>query len=88
MLSSRQLISIVIPVYNEQECLPEMFKRLSTMMARVSEPVEIECIFVDDGSIDNSLLLLKDEASKKKSFKIISFSRNFFKCLFSVSAID
>ncbi|NCB17856.1 MAG: glycosyltransferase [Synergistales bacterium] len=50
------LVSVVIPVYNEEECLPHLFPRLRSSMEEMNRPYEI--IFVNDGSRDRSLQLL------------------------------
>jgi len=68
-------ISIVIPCYNEEQVLPELFKRLTAVVNKWSYEVEIICI--NDGSTDNTWKLLKDQAKKDKRWKVISFSRNF-----------
>ncbi|MDA1338189.1 MAG: glycosyltransferase [bacterium] len=68
-------ISIVIPCYNEQEVLPELFKRLTSVTNAWEYNVEMICI--NDGSKDNTWQLLKQQADKDSRWKIISFSRNF-----------
>jgi polyisoprenyl-phosphate glycosyltransferase len=69
-------ISIVIPSYNESENIKEVYRRtLETIKKNNIEKYEI--IFVENGSKDNSLELLKEINSKDKSVKIISLSRNF-----------
>jgi dolichol-phosphate mannosyltransferase len=68
-------ISIVIPVYNESECLPELYSRLVTVLEKQRKPFEI--IFVNDNSTDSSLLFLKQTAQKDHRVKILNLSRNF-----------
>jgi len=68
-------ISIVIPCYNEQEVLPELFKRLTAVTNAWKYNVEMICI--NDGSKDNTWQLLKQQVDKDSRWKIISFSRNF-----------
>jgi len=68
-------LSIVIPVYFEENVIGVIYSRLKDILSRISYNYEI--IFVDDGSMDRTLELLKEIASKDKSVKIISFSRNF-----------
>ena len=76
-----KLISIIVPCYNEQEALPifynEMCKVASSMMVKF--PVEFEFLFIDDGSKDRTLSMIKDLSSKDSRVKYISFSRNFRK---------
>lgn len=68
------LVSVVIPIYNEENIIQELFKRLNKTL---KEFEEFEVIFVNDGSKDNSLTLLKQIHSTDERFKIINFSRNF-----------
>lgn len=67
--------SIVVPVYNEQESVENCYSQLKKVLNTLKENNEI--IFVNDGSTDGSLQILKDIAKKDKSVKIISLSRNF-----------
>lgn len=66
--------SVIVPAFNEQEVLPLSYPRLKEVMDNIGE---YELIFVNDGSRDNTLALLKDIALKDKSVKVLSFSRNF-----------
>jgi glycosyltransferase involved in cell wall biosynthesis len=67
--------SIVIPVYNEAEVLPSLYDRLTRVMEGLVESYEI--IFVNDGSQDDSSLLLRDFRARDERVKFLSFSRNF-----------
>ena len=67
--------SIVVPVFNEQEAIPLFYQAVVPVMDKLNEPYEL--IFVNDGSRDNTLLVLKDLASKDERVKVLSFSRNF-----------
>jgi polyisoprenyl-phosphate glycosyltransferase len=67
-------LSVVIPIYNEEENIPELYNRL---MVSLKQIVGYEIIFVDDGSSDDSFSLLKDIAAENKAVKVIKFSRNF-----------
>jgi len=66
-------ISLIIPVYNEQENIPVVFDRVSSVL--VGESFEV--IFIDDGSTDHSLKVLQGLSEKSVFLKVISFSRNF-----------
>lgn len=68
-------LSIVIPVYNEEAVLDELISRLQKAGAQISPDYEL--VFVNDGSSDNSLALLKDYSSRNSHIRYISFSRNF-----------
>lgn len=67
--------SIVIPVYNEDEVIHETYKRLKSVMDSTGEGYEL--LFVNDGSSDQTALILKECSDKDKSVKLIDFSRNF-----------
>ncbi len=71
---SNAKIAIVIPVYNEKENLPTLMQRLTAVMQSLGKSYEI--IFIDDGSRDNSLEILK-EFSQKPSVKIVELTRNY-----------
>ena len=69
-------ISIIVPMYNEQEVINECFARLEKVLTNLPE-YEYEILFVNDGSRDKTLEILTEIADKNKNVKIISFSRNF-----------
>ena len=69
-------ISLVIPVFNEQEVLPELFKRLEQVAVSNTEIFQLSIIFVDDGSTDESVNIIKQKSTDLE-FKMIQFSRNF-----------
>lgn len=75
---SKQLISIVIPCYNEEQTLPIIYEELGKVVAGMQE-YEFEYLFVNDGSKDKTLCLLKELAEKDERVKYVSFSRNFGK---------
>lgn len=69
-------ISLIIPIYNEEKNIPILYDRITSVMKRgVKEPYEI--IFVDDGSIDNSLRILRELKIRDSRVRYVSFSRNF-----------
>ncbi len=69
------MFSIVVPVYNEQEVLTELFRRIKLVMDGLNEPWEL--ILVDDGSRDDSARIIQDLHGSDSRVKGISFSRNF-----------
>ena len=69
-------LSIVIPMYYEEEVVNECYNRLEKVMSTV-EGYDYEIIFVNDGSKDKTLELLTEIANKNEKVKILSFSRNF-----------
>ena len=69
-------LSLVIPVYNEQDNLPFLFEAINNVMNSLNQTWE--AILVDDGSQDNSLAVLNEYAKKDTShIRVISFRRNF-----------
>jgi len=69
-------ISIVIPSYNESKNINEVYRRTVDIIKKINIK-KYEIIFIENGSKDNSLELLKKINSEDKSVKIISLSRNF-----------
>jgi len=69
------LISLIFPIFNEEEVLPQLLARLDTLVPTLKHPVEV--LFVNDGSRDRSLALLKDAAQSRPWARVLSFSRNF-----------
>ncbi len=72
-------ISIVVPCYNEEKALPLFYEELLKNITDFPNNVCFEIIFVNDGSQDNTLNIIKDLNSKDNRIKYISFSRNFGK---------
>ena len=67
--------SFVIPVYNEETGLPELFSRMETTLEKLDGNAEI--LLIDDGSKDKSYEILSAQNKKDSRFKVIKFSRNF-----------
>lgn len=83
----KQLISLVIPCYNEEDCIDETMKRLKAFCSELSN-LDIELIFVDDGSGDRTRELLKSYAIDDKNIKVIGFARNFGHQIAVTAGID
>ena len=80
-------LSLVIPVYNEEQALPELLEAIHK--ALVSFDAEWEVIFVDDGSQDNSLVVLKEMAKNDPQYiRVVSFRRNFGQTAAIAAGID
>lgn len=75
------LISIIIPCYNEEAVLPLFYEEITKQsdIMRDKFHADFEYLFVNDGSDDNTLTLIKGLAAEDKRVKYISFSRNFGK---------
>lgn len=77
-----KLISVIVPCYNEQEVLPlyyDEMNRIISQMKSEHDDIEFELLFINDGSKDNTLKMLRDMSEKDKRVRYISFSRNFGK---------
>jgi len=68
-------VSIVVPIYNEEENIPALYEKVSHALN--ASGLEYELILVDDGSSDRSYLLLHDLAMKDTRVRVIRFRRNF-----------
>lgn len=78
LIKSKKLISIVVPCFNEEEVLPYFYEEMKKEEAKM-DYANFEYVFVNDGSKDKTLEVLKGLAAKDKSVHYISFSRNFGK---------
>ena len=74
----KKRISLIVPCYNEQEALPLFYEAASRQMAALPG-YDYELLFIDDGSRDGTLSLLKAYAEKDARVRYLSFSRNFGK---------
>ncbi len=77
-------ISVVIPCWNEEEALPIYYKEMNRVMESMNQKAEkvaldFELIFVDDGSLDGTLRIMKELNQKDTRCRYLSFSRNFGK---------
>ena len=73
----KKKLSIVAPMYNEEEMAPIFYDVLSKIMDNISDRYDSELVLVNDGSKDNTLQILKDLRKKDPRIHIISFSRNY-----------
>ena len=72
------LITVIVPCYNEQESLPLFYKEI-VKVAKKMKKVNFEFLFINDGSKDKTLDILRDLSKKDKRIRYVSFSRNFGK---------
>ena len=68
-------LSIVVPIYNEEETIPHLHARVSDALA--GSGIDYELLLVDDGSSDGSFALLREIAQQDRRVKVIRFRRNF-----------
>lgn len=72
-------IAIVVPCYNEQEAIPYFYEEINKISKTMNNRSDFEFLFVNDGSKDNTLNVLRELSKKDNRVKYISFSRNFGK---------
>ncbi|MFZ5907513.1 MAG: glycosyltransferase family 2 protein [Nitrospirota bacterium] len=77
--------SVVIPIFNEEENIPELYRRLTAVMEKLGS---YEIIMVDDGSRDRSWNMIRDLHAEDGRIKGISFSRNFGHHIAVLAGID
>lgn len=83
-----ELISLVVPCYNEQESLPYFYEAFSKLRDEMKSKVEFEVIFINDGSKDDTLKVLRDLVIKDSDLHYVSFSRNFGKEAAMMSGLE
>ena len=75
---ARPRLSLVIPVFNEQDTIPELDRRLRALFADLPQVGDLwEVVFVEDGSSDSSRDMLEKMAEGESRYRLIAFSRNF-----------
>lgn len=74
-MASRPTLSVIIPIFNEEETLPELHRRLEGFLPSLGETWEV--VFIDDGSKDGSAEILKTLSLTELRYRVISFGRNF-----------
>ena len=80
-------ISIIIPAYNEEESLPFLYERLEKLLDSITN-YEFEVLFVNDGSKDNTINLIKEYREKDNRISYVDFSRNFGKEIGMIAGLD
>lgn len=72
------LISVIVPCFNEEEALPYFYEEINKT-SKIMSYIDFEFIFVNDGSKDRTLSVIKQLSKNDTRVKYISFSRNFGK---------
>lgn len=80
-------ISIIIPAYNEEESLPILYERIEKLMNNMKN-YEFEILFVNDGSKDKTIEIIKDMREKDNRICYVDFSRNFGKEIAMIAGLD
>lgn len=80
-------ISIIIPAYNEEEALPILYERLSKLMEDMNS-YEFEILFINDGSKDKTIEIIKSMREKDNRICYVDFARNFGKEIAMIAGLD
>jgi dolichol-phosphate mannosyltransferase len=72
---ARPTLSLVLPIYNEEEVIPELHSRLQEFLGKLALPAEV--VFVNDGSKDRSMEMLREITKGEPRYRVLSFARNF-----------
>ena len=80
-------VTIIVPAYNEEESLPFLYERLKKLMDETSN-YEFEILFVNDGSKDKTLELIKEYRENDKRINYVDFARNFGKETAMIAGLD
>ena len=80
-------ITIIIPAYNEEESIPYLYERLKNVINEI-ENYEFEILFINDGSSDNTIEVIKEYRNKDNRVSYVDFSRNFGKEIAIMAGLD
>ncbi len=80
-------ISIIIPAYNEEESLPILYERLTKLMENLNN-YDFEVLFVNDGSKDKTIQIIKELREKDERICYVDFARNFGKEIAMIAGLD
>ena len=74
----KEKISVIVPCYNEEQAIPYFYEEIKKISSKMNK-LDFEYIFVNDGSSDNTLDIVKEYAKEDDRVRYVSFSRNFGK---------
>ena len=80
-------ISVIIPAYNEEESLPILYERIEKLMATMGN-YEFEILFINDGSKDKTIEIIKKMRQDDSRISYVDFSRNFGKEIAMIAGLD
>ena len=83
----KKKISVIVSCYNEEESLPLFYKEMNKVMEEMTSN-EFELVFVNDGSSDKTLDVIKSLREKDARIRYVSFSRNFGKEAAMLAGLD
>lgn len=80
-------ISIIIPAYNEEESLPFLYEKLNILMEEMKQ-YEFEILFINDGSKDKTIELIRKYRENDIRYCYVDFARNFGKEIAMIAGLD
>ena len=83
-----KLLSVVVSVYNEELAIPEFYQETGAVLKALPSSWDYELLFVNDGSVDRSLELLRELARRDSRVRVVEFSRNFGHEAAMIAGID
>ena len=86
-MKNKKLITILVPAYNEQDVLNMLYERLSNLMNSTSD-YDFEVLFVNDGSKDNTLEIIKNMRMHDSRICYLNLSRNYGKETAMIAGLD
>ncbi|MHB8434129.1 MAG: glycosyltransferase family 2 protein [Candidatus Tyrphobacter sp.] len=87
-MEKRPLLSVVVPLYNEEGNVAPLFERIEAIMTRLPQAPSYEIVAVNDGSSDATLDRIRDELRRRSGVVLVSLSRNFGHQLAATAGID
>ncbi|MBE5805843.1 MAG: glycosyltransferase family 2 protein [Clostridiales bacterium] len=87
-MENKKLITILIPAYNEEDVLELLYTRLNDILSTLNHKYNFELLFVNDGSTDNTLNILKDLRKKDSQVCFLNLSRNYGKEVAMIAGLD
>jgi glycosyltransferase involved in cell wall biosynthesis len=87
-MEKRPLLSVVVPLYNEEGNVAPLFERVAAIMTRLPQAPSYEIVAVNDGSSDATLERIRDELRRRSGVVLVSLSRNFGHQLAATAGID
>ena len=86
-MRKKKLLSIIVPCYNEEKVLTIFYNELGKTLKKIKQ-IDYELIFIDDGSSDDTLIIIKKFCKENSKIRYISFSRNFGKEAAILAGLD
>lgn len=87
-MENKKLITILIPAYNEEDVLELLYTRLNDILSTLNHTYNFELLFVNDGSTDNTLNILKELRKKDSQVCFLNLSRNYGKEVAMIAGLD